>query len=364
MILGHYDSPPTLQEAEVTLMGAGAYGESIVCHVGNNNWIIVDSCVNPNDSKVPLPLDYLTSLGVSPLNISLIICTHWHTDHIRGLSKILEAAPNAEFCISRAHDQNKFLSFVGMDSSKLLNSSTKEFTKCLSILKERGKLFIDAIEDRKIHGKGEELGHIFCLSPSDYTKQIFDLEIADLIKAFYHPTKKIPYSSPNSKSIVLFAKLGPHRAIFGADLETVENEHEGWLRVMKNKITIDNKSSLIKISHHGSVTGYHEDIWNILLLDNAVAKITPWKLGGNYLPKQEMIEKYSGHTNQLFITEVVESHKQKARDRDLEKLIKSFKPNLQEIKYKLGIIRSRINMNDAEAKWQVQIIMGAKKIGL
>ena len=213
MIPDKYATLPSVNQAEVTLLGAGAYGESIVCHIGDNNWIIIDSCINPDDKDLPLALAYLKDIGVSPQNISLIICSHWHDDHIKGISKILKAAINADFCISRAHDKNKFLAFVGMDSAKPLNYSTKEFTNCLNILIERNKHFIDAIEDRPI--LANHFSRITCLSPSDYTTQKFDIEIASLNKEFGAANKKIPYSSPNSKSIVLFAKLGYHRAIFG-----------------------------------------------------------------------------------------------------------------------------------------------------
>jgi hypothetical protein len=362
MIPEQYVSRPSLEEAEVTLLGAGSYGESIVCHIGDNNWIIIDSCVNPEKKDVPLPLEYLNAIGVSPLNISLIICSHWHDDHIRGLSKILEAADNSEFCISRAHDKEKFLRFLGMDSGKPLNSSTREFTNCLKIIGKRTGAFIDALENR--HIMKNKFSELICLSPSDYTTQKFDNEIAELLATYLPPNKKIPYGSPNSKSIVLFAKLGNHRAIFGADLETADNENEGWRRVVKNKISIDEKSSLFKISHHGSITGYHEDIWNVLLLDNPVAKITPWKLGDKSLPEEEMIKKYLTHTDRLYLTKSILSNKQKVRDGQLEKLIKQHKPNLREIKYKLGIIRSRINMNDPNSDWHVENILDAEQINL
>lgn len=360
MIPHEYVTLPLKNVAEVTLLGAGAYGESTVCHVGEGKWIIIDSCINPDEKDTPLPLLYLNSIGVSPDNIVLIICTHWHDDHIKGLSKILEEAKNSDFCISRAHDKSKFLRFVGLDAGKSINSSTKEFTNCLEILKSRGKFFLDALEDRPLLKAGSS--DIICLSPSDYTTQQHDVLISELITEYGQPNKKIPYFSPNSKSIVIFAKLGYHRAILGADLEIGNNNNEGWLKVIKNTITIDKKSSLIKISHHGSENGYHIDIWNNLLSDNPVSKITPWKKGGNSLPEASMVLKYLAHTNQLYMTEIILSNKQKERDSKIEKLIKQFKPNLQEIKYKLGIIRSRINMDDYASEWQVENILRAKKM--
>ena len=59
MLLPQHVSTPLPNEAEITLLGAGAYGESIVFHSGDNNWIIIDSCVNPDHPNAPLPLEYL-----------------------------------------------------------------------------------------------------------------------------------------------------------------------------------------------------------------------------------------------------------------------------------------------------------------
>lgn len=95
---------------EVTLIGTGGgYGESILVHLGFNNWIVIDSCVNPNTNE-SLPLWYLESIGVDvSKDVKLIICTHWHDDHIIGISTLLKKCLNAKFCMSKASDTKKFL---------------------------------------------------------------------------------------------------------------------------------------------------------------------------------------------------------------------------------------------------------------
>lgn len=360
MIDAKYVSSPEVNVAEITLLGAGAYGESLVCHIGDNQWIIVDSCIDPNEKDTPLPLKYLTTIGVNPDKVIMIVCTHWHDDHIRGISKLMKHTINADLCISRAHDKKKFLRFVGMDSGKTANYSTREFTNLLLLLKERKKHFIDAAEHKLI--KRNRFSEFISLSPSDYTAQRFDDEIGQLITQFGEPTTRIPYTSPNMRSIVFFAKIGNHRAILGADLEVGKNKNEGWLRILENPLSIDKKSNLFKISHHGSETSYHEDIWKILLMENPIAKLTPWKLAGNSLPEEEMLRKYLEHTPNLYMTEFITSNKQKARDSQIEKMVRQFRPDLVEIKYKLGVIRSRINMEDENAFWSVENILGAKKV--
>lgn len=136
-------STPILgSEIEVSLIGTGGgYGESIVVHLGNDNWIVVDSCVDPK-SKASLPLEYLKSIGVNvAIDVKAIICTHWHDDHILGISELLSECKNSEFCMARATDKKKFLILVGLDHHKVKNessaSSTKELSRCIEIIEKR-----------------------------------------------------------------------------------------------------------------------------------------------------------------------------------------------------------------------------------
>lgn len=343
--------------AEITVLSSGSYGESILIHLGNNEWIIVDSCVNPRFPNEPLPLKYLESINVDPLNIKIIICTHWHDDHIRGLATVFEACKNAEFCIARAHDKDKFRWFISSDNSKPLNSSTKEFVKCLLLLKSRKIPYREAVENRIIFNNS--LVQVLTLSPSDFTNQKFDLEIGSLITDYGKSNKRIPYSSPNNRSVVLYLKLGYHRVILGADLENVECEDEGWQRIIKAKVFDAIKVSLFKIPHHGSENGYCSELWDSILDNNPVSKITPWNLGGSTLPTDEMIDLYKQKTNKLYLIKSPTSNKQKSRDRQIEKLIKEMLPALKEIKFSAGIIRSRIDMTTEKAEWVTETLSGS-----
>ena len=54
--------PPLEHEFELTLFGNG-YGECVLLHMCDNDWIIVDSCVNPRTNRTA-PIEYLESAGV------------------------------------------------------------------------------------------------------------------------------------------------------------------------------------------------------------------------------------------------------------------------------------------------------------
>ena len=51
------NTAPKEEEIEVSIIGPG-YGECILLHVGHNDWVVVDSCINPKTKK-PAALEYL-----------------------------------------------------------------------------------------------------------------------------------------------------------------------------------------------------------------------------------------------------------------------------------------------------------------
>lgn len=361
--------PPSPDQFEVTLIGTGGgYGESVVVHLGNNEWIIIDSCKDPNSGSV-LPLEYFNSIGINPADsVKLIVCTHWHDDHILGMSKILESCPNAEIVFARVNDTKKFLRLVGLDHSKIKAigsiSSTKEFNNCLDIIEKRGKNIKVATIDRllyKTQVDHEVVCEVHALSPSDEAIAKFDDEISMLITEYGDSRKKIVIDSPNDKSVVIYLRLGMQKVLLGADLEVTSSPNNGWLDIINNSVTVrDERASYFKISHHGSENGYHKDIWLNLLEDNPCGTLTPWNRG-NGLPTPEMIRKLRDHSDSLYITSPkLGRSKAKKRDRDIQKIIEKFKFKLGEIKFNKGIIRSR--RKNGESKWDIEVFESALKI--
>lgn len=360
------NSYPKDSEVEVTLIGTGGgYGESIVLKVGIDSWIVIDSCINPF-TKDSLPLEYLLSIGVDLSKVILIICTHWHNDHIKGLANTLSKCPNAEFCFSAVHDLKKFLLLCELDYTKTTKgsrSSTNEFAECMQIINDRGSFFTRAQSDlllQKITDNGVEF-NLFALSPSPKTLSDFDSEISQLITEFGTRNTAIINKSPNDKSVALLLKFGEHRVILGADLEIGKNEHEGWKYVVKHcKIIDDTKANLYKIPHHGSENGYISEIFDILVNDDSVLKLTPFRISG--LPTEDMLEIYSKHSKDIYITSEKQlSKKAKKRDNSLEKVIDRSVVNLVEMKYAHGIVQSRIDYLAENSSWNTEIFEAARK---
>ena len=93
--------PPDKDEFEISLFGPGV-GECVVVHLGHGQWMVVDSCY-PVGGAEPVALSYLSALGLGIAAgnaVRLVVATHWHADHIRGMARLLEACPQAEFICS------------------------------------------------------------------------------------------------------------------------------------------------------------------------------------------------------------------------------------------------------------------------
>ena len=102
---------PEPDEIEVSLVGPG-YGECALVHIGDEKWVIIDSCKDADDR--PAALAYLSHLGVDPAeSVCLIVTTHWHDDHIKGMADLVEACPHAIFCCAAALLENEFLARLG-----------------------------------------------------------------------------------------------------------------------------------------------------------------------------------------------------------------------------------------------------------
>lgn len=358
-------SAPKASEVEITLIGTGGgYGECIVVKLSENDWFVIDSCINPYSGE-PLAIEYLESIKVDYTTaVKKVICTHWHDDHIRGLSKILELCPNANFCPTRVNDIKNFLLLIGIDekiNSKSGIRATKEFAKCIGIINERESKSVvirlnanAAIYQDKTN---DILFEMYALSPSETVVQKFDSKIGSLIKEVGTEKRAIVHINPNETSVAILIKLLDQRMILGSDLEIGSHPDEGWNDVVNNVVVIDEiKAQLYKVPHHGSENGYDLEIFQRLIEKNSILKMTPWNLGSK-LPTDKMVNKYSIHSNKLFITS--SNYKKKRpepikRDRFASKVISDFNKTLEEVKFSHGIIQSRFDFLNPNG-WDVKI---------
>jgi hypothetical protein len=346
---------------EITIIGTGGgYGESCVIHLGVQKWLVVDSCVDPI-SKKSLPLQYLENIGVNTdKDVVIIVCTHWDDDHILGISQLLEKCSNSKFSFAESNDRVKFLRMVSLDyqkiSKEVTNSSTIEFNQSIDILEHRHSIPLFSYPDRPLVTVNIEnfYSQAISLSPSDSAIQQFDRYVSTLITEYGNSNRRIVPLTPNFNSVSLFLKLGPHRAILGGDLEVSSNNKTiGWDDVVDNSQSIDKRATFFKIPHHGSKNAFHDRLWTLKLSDKTKSCLTPWNLGSK-LPSTEMKDIYKKKSDELYITSDISKGKPKHRDKSINKMIQELKIDLEEVPYKHGIIRARINMNDINAEWSIE----------
>ncbi len=350
---------PGLNVAEITVIGTGGgYGESTIIHIGEDEWIVVDSCKNPTSGEC-LPLQYLKEIGVDIAKaVKLIICTHWHDDHINGLSILLDDCKTAKFCFTKVSDLPKFLALLSLDYKKLnltgLKSSTIEFIDCLKIAKNRGNVVSQAVADRILLRRTNGIDrYIASLSPSDQTVADFDGEVSQLLKDYGPPGRKIIVQSPNDKSIALYLKFGDNYAILGADLEVGNHANKGWLAILNHSTIAVQKAKLFKVPHHGSSNGYCTQIYTQLLEKNPVSNLTPFNRS-NKLPDPAMLQTYCGHSDKVYITSPMVNPKPKKRGPSVDKIIEKFNIKMTEVKFAQGLIRCRMDFTVPNNDWTVE----------
>lgn len=346
----------------VSLIGTGGYGESVVIQMGTNNWMVVDSYIDPI-SKESVPLQYLKSQGVNiASDVKLIVCSHWHNDHILGIDKLFEECKSASLAFAITSDKKKFLEFIGLDSrkDKVLTgtSSTNIMSNCLEIAKNRKTPVKTVVQDRLLLNLKDDKHDIkvFALSPSDDMIAEFGAEISTLIKDYTPKSnQQIIVRSPNEKCVALQISVNGHTVILGGDLETASDNRRGWLCILDHCDCIKNeKASLFKIPHHGSETAYEERVWRELFNHEIlVGQLSPFFHGKSCLPSKEMLTKFLELVQHLYITSYNKPNKPKKRDKSMEKMIQKLNPTLKEIAFQKGIIENYIDLDKKDNQWDI-----------
>jgi hypothetical protein len=216
---------PTADQIELTLFGPG-YGECAVVHLGNNHWVVVDSCID-SETKQPAVLTYFQAIGVDPKEaVRLIIATHWHDDHIRGLSRLLTKCQSARFCCSAALTREEFLATVlayEVQPAMKMTSGLREIFKVYQELQTRpapARTPIYALPNRTVFSLPvEESGHgtecrVWTLSPSDKQYLKFLDELTLLMPDVKETKRRVTLQGPNYISVVTWISILPFAHFF------------------------------------------------------------------------------------------------------------------------------------------------------
>ena len=352
-----YTSPET-DEIEVSLVGPG-YGECILIHIGNQRWVIVDSCLDAN--RQPTALNYLIGLGLDPSEVvCLIVATHWHDDHIRGMAQLVEMCGNAIFCCASALVDKEFLAFLAAVEGRPATpdgSGARELYRVFGLLSERGANRDFALSNRRIFNQTGCA--IWTLSPSDAAYETFLRRIGRIRPEIGETKKRVPALEPNDASVVLLIELDETAVLLGADLE-----RRGWMDILDNDQRPDSKASVFKVPHHGSENAHVDRAWSELLTERPSAVVTPWRRGRGSLPADTDIQRILSFSDRAYITASPTMHLNRNMPRGnrmVERTIRESGAAFRRVSPSDGMVRLR-RKPGLMADWNVELIGSAQQL--
>lgn len=354
---------PQSDEVEVALFGPG-FGEAIAVHLQNGDWILVDSCITPAGD--PAALHYLKGIGVNPATqVKAIIATHWHNDHVKGLSRVVAECPAAKFVCSSALWSENFLAFVDQLGSEYdKRAVTAEFDGVIKLIARRdnAKSVRWAAPDRLILcDRGAVPYEVCTLSPSDAASSAAFAAVGKL----FANTPSLPVQpdpddyKPNHASVVLHVRVGAVAFLLGADLEQDGNPYGGWKVIVDSQQRPQTKCSLFKVPHHGSQNGHHPEVWTDLLEKNPLAVLTPYAQGRKPLPSPDDVKRLVGLSH-AFVSAEPKFATSRRRSGVVNQTIHELVNYIHNVPTGYGFIRSR--RTQSETEWRVELAGGAVEL--
>lgn len=363
---------PTPSEFELSVIGPG-YGEALLVHVGGGHWVLIDSCLD-SASKRPAALAYLESIGVDPATqVELVVATHWHDDHTRGIAEVVRACKVSRFACSSALTQKEFLTLTQAYGGSGGQWGTSELANVLAALIERAKPPTyregptQAIADRLLYRSTFTLGaqpltaSVTALSPSDAACALAVQGFAKLLPDPWTLRKRVGSVEPNAAAVALWIECGDVKALLGSDLEEMGDSRMGWSAVVNSQTRPLGRAELFKIPHHGSVSAHNEQVWTELLDADRTSALTPFSRAATELPTATDRTRIKALTQRCFVSADPASRPKINRPNKVKQLIALTAKRLEVAEPHTGHVRFRTDLLDGSAP-TVELFAGAQAL--
>jgi len=334
-----YGVAPATDEIEITVFGPG-FGEAIAVHVGEGNWLLVDSCLEP-ESKLPASYDYLQRLGVRANQIRAIVASHWHDDHVRGISELANFYPDAEFIMSSALNSVEASAFLSAHTDAAAPGLTRGANEIFKVLTRRDNVFHvhqrSSILELVANGRNVRVSALSPV-PAAFAQSIVHFAQYLPDRKGGSPVNHAPELKPNLEAIAIHIDFDGDAALLGSDLE--DHHSCGWTAVVSDKwCSARRPSSAYKVAHHGSHTGEQAEIWTTLLEQGPSITMTPFNLGSVKLPNDEDRERIRSKSKVAYISSGASKRPQ--MDSAILKRLKDVCNKLTQVNAGFGAIRLR-----------------------
>lgn len=322
---------PKQGSLQVNVFGGGV-GESIVIHLPEGKYIVVDSFTN-FDTKRSVILDFLEFVGASlETDVLQIVVSHWHDDHISGIAKVIETCPNAKVICAAALMQKDFMKLVlaQRKHKPVLNNTptgVDEFFSISKILGQRKQAtnvngYTWAIPDRVLFKDNSNNIEIVCLSPSDQEFSQAVEKFASIVGAISVGQPKQAVCSdddPNDTAIALVINYKDTAIVLGSDLEQTGNDKTGWTAALNSQCFPKTKVKILKVPHHGSKNAFNQQFWDNHLEKNGIVALTPYNR--SHLPREIDKDRILSYSTNSFIGADKPKSKPKKRDLTIDKIV-------------------------------------------
>ncbi|MFW7380447.1 MAG: MBL fold metallo-hydrolase [Oligoflexus sp.] len=343
-------TPPGGNQFELCIFGRGV-GESILLHLGESKFLVVDS-FKRFKSKQPVVLEYLEHIGLGADAIEIIVVSHWHDDHIRGVSDMVEQCKFATIYVPSAVQSKEFISLLATFTScpalaTHFTSGVFEMERCLGFLESEvkaGNPLRLKFASANTNIFRDKAGTVDALSPSTMENLDALAEYLALMPDDKKPGTRglLRPTNPNNCAIALWVELFGKRVILGSDLEERNDVNRGWTAVCGLNPQPMMVAGVHKIPHHGSETAHHQPVWDNYVNREGLSLLTPYARGVSKLPRTGDVERLKFLSNNVFCTSDP-SHELKVRERPskVERMAQSRVKAKIVVDSKLGMIRVR-----------------------
>ena len=156
--------------------------------------------------------------------------------------------------------------------------------------------------------------------------------------------------------VVLLVGFNNTSVLLGSDLE-----NPGWNVILNSPVRSQGRSAVFKVPHHGSRNADLPEVWENILEPEPYSILTPWRRGGNSLPKSDDVSRILLHTTRAYSTARNTRGQSRSRASAVEKTIRESGIQLNPIAFSTGTIRLRKRI-DHDTSWNVELFGSACKL--